>query len=118
MSTPFKLEKALLVKGPSHGGLGDLGDIAASIASDIGGVGGIVAAPWAGQELHFRFNPEKLNLAKAANYVEKPRGTSQQADLKDPAPPQFVGSGNRTLSFEVLLDEWDSPPGTGRDVAE
>lgn len=119
MSTPFKLEKAMLVKAPSESGLlDDIADIASATAADIGGMSGLVAAPWSGQELHFRFNPEKLNLSKAANYVEKPRSGSQSVDNTDPSPPQYVGSSNRTLSFDVLLDEWDAPPGAGRDVAE
>lgn len=119
MSIPFKLEKALLKEAPTSGGgmLGELGDLGASLAGDVTGIGGMMVPPWADRDLHFRFNPEKLSLNKTAKFKEQPRPTSQQADQKAPPPPQYVGSTNRTLSFAVLLDEWDAPPGMGRDVA-
>lgn len=120
MSIPFKLEKAVLKEAPSAGGglLGDIADVATAVATDIAGIGGILTAPWGGRDLHFRFNPEKLTLAKTANFVEQPRATSQPADQTTPPPPQYVGSPNRTLTFNVLLDEWDAPPGAGRDVGQ
>lgn len=119
MAIPFKLEKALLKKAAdsNSGGLLDaIGDMATSLAADLGGMSGMMTPPWAGQELHFRFNPEKLTLTKSAGFKEQPRATSHQADPKNPKPPQYVGSPNRTLSFSVLLDEWDAPPAVGRDV--
>ncbi len=119
MGTPFKLEKALLKEAPASGStlLGDIGAIGASLAGDITGAGGMVPTPWADRDLNFRFNPDKMTLAKTAKFKEQPRPTSQQAEPKTPPPPQYVGSTNRTLAFAVLLDEWDAPPGMGRDVA-
>jgi nucleoid-associated protein YgaU len=118
MGTPFKLEKALLKEAPNSGGglLGDLADIGMSAAADFAGASGMVAPPWAERELHFKFNPDKMTLAKTAKFKEQPRPTSQQADAKTPPPPQYVGSTNRTLSFAVLLDEWEAPGASGRDV--
>lgn len=120
MSIPFKLEKALLKESPvSDGGLADdLASISSAAYGDIAGVSGMTTPPWADRNLHFRFNPDKLTLAKTSNFKEQPRPSSQQANQKTPPPPQYVGSHNRTLSFSVLLDEWDAPPGMGRDVGD
>jgi nucleoid-associated protein YgaU len=92
--------------------------MATSLAADLGGMSGMMVSPWAGHELHFRFNPEKLTLTKSAGFSEQPRASSQATDDAKPAPPQYTGSPNRTLSFDVLLDEWDAPPGVGRDVSK
>ena len=69
MGIPFKLEKALLAEAPSTSGLlGDLAGGAMSLAGSVVGVSGIMAPPWAGRDLHFRFNPDKLTLSKSANF--------------------------------------------------
>lgn len=111
MSVPFKFEKAVLKVSPSSGG-GMLGEAASSLA----GASGMVGGQWDSSELHFSFNPERMTLSKSASFREHPRPASQAAGDHTPRPPQYVGSTNRTLSFNVLIDEWDAP--AGRDVGE
>jgi nucleoid-associated protein YgaU len=124
MSIPFKLEKAILKEADPDGGglphgpgdLAELADLAASTLTDVLGVGGLLTPPWSGVDLHFKFNPDKLTLTKTATYKEQPRTPAEQSMAKPP-PAQYTGSPNRTLSFNILLDEWDAPPGSGaRDV--
>lgn len=115
MSMPFKFEKAVLKTSPSSGG-GMLGDMAVGAAASVAGVSGMMGGQWDRSELHFKFNPEKMTLSKTATFKEQPRPSSQVNPDHTPPPPQFVGSTNRTLSFAVLLDEWDAIQ--GRDVGE
>ena len=115
MSIPFKFEKAVLKTSPAGGG-GGLGDMAMSAVSGAVGVAGAMGGQWDRSELHFKFNPERMTLSKSASFREHPRPASQAGGEHTPPPPQYVGSTNRTLSFNVLLDEWDAL--NGRDVGE
>ena len=50
----------------------------------------------------FQFNPNSLSLSKSTEWRRKPARMAEEAAL-----PEFVGSGPRTLSLDVFLDDTD-----------
>jgi hypothetical protein len=111
MSIPMKLEKAKLVKVEGAGGglLGDVASMGASLAASAAGVGGMIPVVWTEAEMNFRFNPSQLQLNKQAIYQGSNTRSSEEGGQE-----QYSNTGTRTLSFTVLLDEWEAP--AGQDV--
>ena len=109
MAIPMKLEKAKLVKVAGGGGglAGDLASMGASLAASAVGVGGMIPIVWTESEMNFRFNPTQLTLNKDANYQGSNSRSSEEGGQE-----QFANTGTRTLSFSVLLDEWEAPVGS------
>jgi Contractile injection system tube protein/LysM domain len=109
MSIPMKLEKAKLVKveGGAGGLLGDVASMGASLGASAAGIGGMLPVVWTETEMNFRFNPTQLQLNKEANYQGSNTRSSEQGGQE-----QFSNTGTRSLSFSVLLDEWEAPVGS------
>ncbi|MQA25124.1 MAG: peptidase M23 [Micromonosporaceae bacterium] len=77
-------------------------------SSTGGKPGGAVAVNGRGK-LEFQFNPKEYTVAKTAEWKRK-----STAGAKTTSPPQFTGSGPRTLSLELFLDATER----GGDVSE
>ena len=109
MAIPMKLEKAKLVKVEGGGGglLGDIASMGASLGASLAGIGGMLPVVWTESEMNFRFNPTQLALNKEANY----QGTNTRSS-EEGGQEQYSNTGTRTLSFSVLLDEWEAPVGS------
>jgi nucleoid-associated protein YgaU len=54
------------------------------------------------ETVKFQFNPSTLSLSKSTEWRRKPARMAEEAAL-----PEFVGSGPRTLSVNVFLDDTD-----------
>lgn len=116
MAVGLKVEKAMLIKAPSGlGGIGGaLAGAAMGAATSLGGIGAWFSGTWdkdAG--FAFRFNPETLTESKSARFTEQTTTGSQGA-----AQNHYAGTHSASLSFKILLDEWEAPPGLGKDVGE
>ena len=109
MAIPMKLEKAKLVKVEGGGGglLGDVMSMGASLGASVAGIGGMLPVVWTESEMNFRFNPTQLSLNKEANYQGSNTRSSEEGGQE-----QYSNTGTRTLSFSVLLDEWEAPAGS------
>ena len=109
MAIPMKLEKAKLVKVEGGGGglAGDLASMGSSLAASAVGVGGMLPVVWTESEMNFRFNPTQLQLNKEANYQGSNTRGSEEGGQE-----QYSNTGTRSLSFSVLLDEWEAPAGS------
>jgi hypothetical protein len=106
---PGKLEKALLVKDAPGG-------CHAAAGAAIGGFGGFLPMIWDDQayRFEFRFNPSDLRESQTANFAEHPTSGATGSPTTS-----YNGPNNPTLSFTVLLDEWEAPPGPlATDVGE
>src|SRR5262245_23951122 len=112
---PMKLEKAMMKKLPPAGGgpgsaLADLASMGASMGADLAGASGMIPVVWGPEEFHFRFNPTNLKTGKSAEFATKGATGSKQGNRY-----QFTGSKTASLDFSFLLDEWEAPPGVGKD---
>jgi hypothetical protein len=117
MTIPMKLEKAMLVKTDAGlgGALAAVGSMAASAGAALGGIGGFLPMAWSlGEGFEFRFNPSELRESKTASFTEHPTSGATGT-----APTAYNGTHAASLSFTVLLDEWEAPPGPlAKDVAD
>lgn len=59
----------------------------------------------------FRFNPEQYSIAKTATWKSDPQKRAEEAP-----PPQFEGTGARTMDLSILLDESESGNSVQADV--
>ncbi|HVL99041.1 MAG TPA: LysM peptidoglycan-binding domain-containing protein [Egibacteraceae bacterium] len=61
--------------------------------------------------IEFRFNPEQYSISKSATWKSDPQKRAEEAP-----PPQFEGTGARTLELAILLDESETGNNVQSDV--
>src|SRR5918996_1530918 len=66
-------------------------------------------------ELPCRFNPKEISISKSVTWT-RPSTTSTSDG--GPAAPEFKGTGPRTLTMELLFDDWEQTSPTVMDQIE
>jgi nucleoid-associated protein YgaU len=66
-------------------------------------------------ELPCRFNPKEISISKSVTWT-RPSTTSTSDG--GPAAPEFKGTGPRTLTMELLFDDWEQASPTVMDQIE
>src|ERR1700704_1964720 len=64
-----------------------------------------------GTELKFRFNPKEYSVSKSAEWS---RPTNKGA--KKAGKPEFQGTKPRSVSMELLFDDWEGKGNLVRDI--